>query len=220
MTDKTRTMWTAEDDALLAALTAAGRSDAQIAELMGQTEFSVFRRRRIKRIRLNKDRKAPKAWTAEELELLSELYSTGEYTMAALAERFGCSISNVQRRLKNNRINCRWTDELIEQCIELRQSGMTYVEIAKIVGGSSSSINTRLTRRYPELIRNKNTCPTLCWNCQNARAGYCSWFTDFTPVPGWEAEETVLESTTSYAVKKCPNFIRDEERSCAWSKST
>lgn len=214
--------WTAEEDARLEELAAAGYSDAEVAELIGRTEDSVFRRRRTKRIRLNTKRKDSKFWTTEELKQLSELYDTGEYTIAALAKRFNSSVSNVQKRLKDDRIRREWTDELIEQCAEMRRSGMTYVEISKIVGGSSSSINTILTRRYPELIRNKNKnmCPTLCWDCQNARAGYCSWFTDFTPVPGWEAEETVLESTTSYAVKKCPNFIRDEERSCAWSKST
>lgn len=210
--------WTAEEDARLEELAAAGYSDAEVAELIGRTEDSVFRRRRTKRIRLNTKRKDSKFWTTEELKQLSELYDTGEYTIAALAKRFNSSVSNVQKRLKDDRIRREWTDEIIEQCTEMRRSGMTYVEIANIVGSRPSTVNTVLTRRYPEF--RKSNKPTLCWDCQNARAGACSWFTDYTPVLGWKVEQTAYENTTSYVVSKCPNFVRDEERSCVWSKST
>ena len=201
--------WTAEEDARLEELAAAGYSDAEVAERIGRTEDSVFRRR----IRLNTKRKDSKFWTTEELKQLSELYDTGEYTIAALAKRFNSSISNVQKRLKDDSIRREWTDELIDRCAEMRRSGMTYVEIAKIVGGRPSTVNTVLTRRYPEF--RKSNKPTLCWDCQNARAGGCSWSTDFTPVPGWEAEETVVECMRSYNVMKCPNFIRDEKKGAA-----
>lgn len=211
--------WTAEEDARLEELAAAGHSDAEIAERIGRTEDSVFRRRRTKRICLNRDKKKPKVWTAEEIAQMNELHSTGKYTIAELAKRFNSSISNVQRRLKYRELNCLWTDERIEQCVELRRKGLTYTQIAKITGVSASAVSNMLIRNHPELCR-KNSGSTLCWDCQNARAGGCSWFTDFTPVPGWEAEETMLEFATSYKVNECPNFIRDEERSCAWLKST
>ena len=70
--------WTAEEDARLEELAAAGYSDAEVAERIGRTEDSVFRRRRTKRIRLNTKRKDSKFWTTEELKQLSELYDTGE----------------------------------------------------------------------------------------------------------------------------------------------
>ncbi len=58
---------------------------------------------------------------------------------------------------------------------------------------------------------------TLCWSCQNARANYCSWFTDFTPVENWEAIKTRVKHglnrfDESYCVHKCPNFKRDKKQ--------
>lgn len=66
---------------------------------------------------------------------------------------------------------------------------------------------------------------TLCWDCQNAYYGKCSWFTDFTPVEDWEAIETIikntirtgsgsyiLHNTKSYRVDRCPNFVRDKKQ--------
>ena len=60
---------------------------------------------------------------------------------------------------------------------------------------------------------------TLCWDCANATGG-CSWADhhDHTPVDGWDAVETQIRShspssigqtTTSYIVLDCPEFIRD-----------
>ena len=57
---------------------------------------------------------------------------------------------------------------------------------------------------------------TLCWKCQNATGG-CSWSSDFTPVEGWNAMPTRIrqskgyKDTDSYIVKKCPQFVPDEE---------
>lgn len=59
--------------------------------------------------------------------------------------------------------------------------------------------------------------PSICWDCKNARANLCSWFYDFTPVKGWDAEwmkERVLKSghvlKATYSIKSCPNFEPDE----------
>lgn len=58
---------------------------------------------------------------------------------------------------------------------------------------------------------------TLCWDCQNARANYCSWFTNYTPVEGWEVIKTKIKHNPyhldeSYCVLKCPNFKRDKKQ--------
>lgn len=69
----------------------------------------------------------------------------------------------------------------------------------------------------------------LCWFCQNAiptrdgRRG-CSWSTKFEPVPGWDAEETVLYqeangrqmALNSYRIISCPQFVEDEPRVEEW----
>lgn len=53
---------------------------------------------------------------------------------------------------------------------------------------------------------------TLCWSCANA-TGFCSWSHDFTPVPGWTAQDTTLHHATdrsskSYHVISCPEFVK------------
>lgn len=54
---------------------------------------------------------------------------------------------------------------------------------------------------------------TLCWMCAKACTKGCSWSYDFTPVDGWEADETVQvhESRVdqSFMVFNCPEFVSD-----------
>lgn len=61
----------------------------------------------------------------------------------------------------------------------------------------------------------KRQKPTLCWRCQRA-VKECPWSANFEPVPGWEAEETLISASYapihSYLVKKCPLFEPDPER--------
>jgi len=67
---------------------------------------------------------------------------------------------------------------------------------------------------------------TLCWKCANAKANGCSWFTDYTPVAGWNAEPSKIriqrgvkgeqgkfydDYVDSYVVKDCPKFIRGRD---------
>ena len=56
---------------------------------------------------------------------------------------------------------------------------------------------------------------TLCWDCANACGG-CSWSDHWlhTPIEGWTAIRNDLktkegETTESYIVFECPEFIRD-----------
>ena len=56
---------------------------------------------------------------------------------------------------------------------------------------------------------------TICWECANACGG-CSWseHMNHTPVPGWRATRRDVvtkggESTESYIVHDCPQFVRD-----------
>lgn len=59
----------------------------------------------------------------------------------------------------------------------------------------------------------------LCWDCQNAvpdlNGHGCEWSRKFEPVPGLDAEETVLttsykQGTKSYHVHGCPKYVKDE----------
>ena len=57
---------------------------------------------------------------------------------------------------------------------------------------------------------------SLCWRCGNAYAKKCSWFTDYTPVDGWDAQENRYNCGgyvgAAYNVLKCPNFTPDKPR--------
>lgn len=55
---------------------------------------------------------------------------------------------------------------------------------------------------------------SLCWGC-NKCTGFCSWSQDFTPVKGWDAIPTKIQTEEpgvyidSYFIKKCPEFEPD-----------
>lgn len=55
---------------------------------------------------------------------------------------------------------------------------------------------------------------TLCWDCRKD-GRECPWMRDFEPVPGWEAEETLIMATylptKSFHVKQCPLFEPNEK---------
>ena len=59
---------------------------------------------------------------------------------------------------------------------------------------------------------------TLCWKCQRAGTGSCSWDKSRgnVPVEGWNADEVAYrgnngEYITTYHVNECPLFILDED---------
>ena len=73
-------------------------------------------------------------------------------------------------------------------------------------------------RRWP-MGWGKRLPPTLCWNCENA-LGKCSWSKSFEPVPGWTAQETIIEGNRkmipSYLVISCPEFKDERGETNVW----
>ena len=67
-------------------------------------------------------------------------------------------------------------------------------------------------RRQCPLNTKNNTRQTLCWDCQRA-VKECPWSANFEPVPGWDAEPTLIMSESqpipSFHVKSCPLFEPD-----------
>lgn len=63
--------------------------------------------------------------------------------------------------------------------------------------------------RYLFAYQKRCVGDSLCWECTNA-TGFCSWSADFTPVDGWEAEETIIKQKgnpiPSFKVQKCPLY--------------
>ena len=59
----------------------------------------------------------------------------------------------------------------------------------------------------------------ICWDCKNACGG-CNWSRALKPVDGWDAEliEYIPWGTksqtlhTTYYIKQCPEFVKDEPR--------
>ena len=51
----------------------------------------------------------------------------------------------------------------------------------------------------------------ICFDCQNAVCG-CNWSRNFKPVPGWEAELTVVNHNITYYITGCPEYIPDVKR--------
>ena len=55
----------------------------------------------------------------------------------------------------------------------------------------------------------------ICFDCQKAVCG-CSWSKNFTPIPGWTAEPSVLtgfgKRIETYHITECPEFVPDEDR--------
>ena len=94
----------------------------------------------------------------------------------------------------------RWTLYPLDECIEWIQqhASKNKQEKHRIQAGETSSK------------------PSLCTRCDNAYAFRCSWFTNYTPVPGWEAEKKMYMCAgvekPSYNVRKCPNFTPDRPR--------
>lgn len=59
---------------------------------------------------------------------------------------------------------------------------------------------------------------TLCWDCQK-NTGSCPWSSSFTPVEGWRAIPTKIntyqkfnEGIDSYLVLECPQFKKRRKR--------
>ena len=68
------------------------------------------------------------------------------------------------------------------------------------------------TRKQVPVRDRWNGKQTLCWDCQRA-VKECPWSANFEPVPGWDAEPTLLMAdyrpVQSFHVKACPLFEPD-----------
>lgn len=49
----------------------------------------------------------------------------------------------------------------------------------------------------------------LCWDCEKATNGGCSWSRALVPVKGWKAEVSTREAFSTFHVIECPEFVRD-----------
>ena len=123
---------------------------------------------------------------------------------SVLAAEVDCHPSNIYRWIKDGlptrRIN-QWRMFPMLECIDwINKHRSRNVDIKVHSSGNQYS--------------KKHT--SLCNFCDNAYAFKCSWFTNYKPVPGWEAEEKVCicagEEKPTYNVLKCPNFTPDKPR--------
>lgn len=109
-----------------------------------------------------------------------------------------------------------WSKEEIQQLIELAETN-TASEIAYILGRTVWAIQTQARQRGIRYVRKPqiSKTETLCWNCYHSTnpENACPWCglkkngdIRWEPVPGWEAEEVIVNGEKSMWVKKCPLF--------------
>ena len=136
-----------------------------------------------------------------------------------------------------SRGGCRYppdakTRERIQQFIRENHEGMSYgqmaEEISKEIGKEySPSMICNYANRMgmprkkrimpadmPKPKVSKKYIQTLCWWCANAVPGRgCEWADRFEPVPGWDAEPTILNlgsgfgTQGSFLVKSCEKYV-------------
>lgn len=76
-----------------------------------------------------------------------------------------------------------------------------------------------------EVTNYKKNHPTKCWDCKKSDASSnCPWANHFKPVPGWDAEPTMIYANVqhgkksvkrecpSYIIKSCPLFEKEPKR--------
>lgn len=99
----------------------------------------------------------------------------------------------------------------------------TLAEAAKKIGISQYEISKLRVRFGVASLGRGSGYPvsTLCWHCKNSTNGIvCPWARDYSPVPGWTAESTLVKCRggdnnepyfySSMCVTKCPLFCEDE----------
>lgn len=109
-----------------------------------------------------------------------------------------------------------WTKKDIDT---LRKLGQTHTagEIACILGRTYKAIEWQARKKGIRYVRKPQTGQgeQLCWRCYHAtnRDNICPWVgrkpngdIRWNPVPGWEAEEEIVNGEKTYWVKKCPLF--------------
>lgn len=87
---------------------------------------------------------------------------------------------------------------------------LTLNEMAEKTGIPKSTVSA-LVRENNLKCKKEMSMPedTICWTCANYTN--CSWHNNFTPVKGWKAEKTFKAGISSYCVKSCPMYEKDEQ---------
>ena len=109
-----------------------------------------------------------------------------------------------------------WTKKDVDRLRALAKAH-TASEIAYIMGRTIGAIQTQARERGIRYVRKPQTSQgeQLCWSCYHAtnpknvcprvglkKNGDIRW----DPVPGWEAEEMIVEGGKTLWVKRCPLF--------------
>ena len=120
--------------------------------------------------------------------------------------------------------------DMIRQYIAENYDDMSYMEMAEeltrmtgreysvsMICNYANRMGIRKKERKMRIVAEKKVKEykqTLCWWCANAVPGRgCEWADRFEPVPGWDAEPTVLRlgsgfgSQGSFLVKSCGKFV-------------
>ena len=50
----------------------------------------------------------------------------------------------------------------------------------------------------------------LCWTCQKATTGECSWSRKLIPVDGWDAVPSKVHAS-GFRIRQCPEYVSDKE---------
>lgn len=119
--------------------------------------------------------------------------------------------------MKNAKNHGKPWDERELQRLKKLAKAHTASEIAYIMGRTIGAVQTQARERGIRYVRKPQTSQgeQLCWRCYHAtnpknvcprvglkKNGDIRWY----PVPGWEAEEMIVNGEMTLWVKKCPLF--------------
>lgn len=109
-----------------------------------------------------------------------------------------------------------WSERELQRLRALAKAH-TASEIAYILGRTIGAVQTQARERRIRYVRKPQTGQgeQLCWSCYHATnpENVCPWCgrkpngdIRWDPVPGWEAEEMIVNGEKTLWVKKCPLF--------------
>lgn len=83
------------------------------------------------------------------------LYASDKYGKIPVAKAMDVYQMQLHGRTVRKHINAMWTDEMITEMLELKDSGMTYKEIALKIGRKHSQVKNALYRYTSASFRRK-----------------------------------------------------------------
>lgn len=134
MSHTKRRRWTAEEDARIAELSAAGMTVPAIAAAIGRTFRSTAQRLERRGVRSPKQR----AWSSAELRRARRLYDTG-YSAREIAVMIGRSTPSVRRALgRHGGLDVRRRGDghrkSDTRVYDLKRRGLTFREVVHVLG--------------------------------------------------------------------------------------